>query len=75
MHGISMRENREIPRAPVPWCQGRAARERPRPQALDERSWEVRRPRSTCEVAEQRRAKLGRGGGGGKGAGQGERGQ
>ncbi len=31
MHGISMRENREIPRSPVLLITGRAARGRPRP--------------------------------------------
>ena len=31
MHGISMRENREIPRSPVPLITGRAAQGRPRP--------------------------------------------
>ena len=52
----------------------RAARGTLRRQALDERPREVRRPRSTCEAAEQARLARG-GGGGGKGAGQGERGQ
>ena len=33
MHGISMRENREIPRSPVGSITGRAAQGRPRPQA------------------------------------------
>ncbi len=33
MHGISMRENREVPRSPVPLSTGRAAQGRPRPQA------------------------------------------
>ncbi len=33
MYGISMRENREIPRLPVPSIKGRAARERLRPHA------------------------------------------
>jgi hypothetical protein len=51
----------------------RAAGGRPRPQAPDERAWEVGRPRGTGEAAEQGRAG-GRGGGGGKGAGQGQRG-
>ena len=31
MHGISMRENREIPRSPVWLITGRAAQGRPRP--------------------------------------------
>jgi hypothetical protein len=33
MYGISMRENREIPRLPVPLITGRAAQGRLRPQA------------------------------------------
>jgi len=33
MNGTSMRENREIPRSPVGLITGRAAQERPRPQA------------------------------------------
>ncbi|MDQ3106625.1 MAG: hypothetical protein M3Q68_02340 [Actinomycetota bacterium] len=33
MYGISMRENREIPRSPVRLIAGRAAQGRPRPQA------------------------------------------
>ena len=33
MHGVSMRENREIPRSPVGVISGRAAQERPRPYA------------------------------------------
>jgi hypothetical protein len=33
MYGISMRENREIPRSPVRLITGRAAQGRPRPQA------------------------------------------
>ena len=33
MHGISMRENREIPRSPAHMIRGRAARGRPRPHA------------------------------------------
>ena len=33
MHGVSMRENREIPRSPVRLITGRAAQGRPRPQA------------------------------------------
>src|SRR5215210_5876206 len=74
MHGISTRENREIPRSPGGLIAGRAARGTLRRYARDARSWEVRRPRSTCEAAEQRR-RAGDGGGGGKGAGRGERGQ
>jgi hypothetical protein len=31
MHGVSMRENREIPRSPVRRMVGRAAQARPRP--------------------------------------------
>jgi len=33
MYGISMHENREIPRSPAPLITGRAAQGRPRPQA------------------------------------------
>jgi hypothetical protein len=33
MYGISMRENREVPRSPVPPITGRAAQGRPRPDA------------------------------------------
>ena len=33
MYGISMRENREVPRSPVRLITGRAAQGRPRPQA------------------------------------------
>ena len=33
MHGVSVRENREIPRSPVRLNVGRAAQERPRPYA------------------------------------------
>jgi RNA-directed DNA polymerase len=33
MHGISMRENREVPRSPVLMIMGRAAQGRPRPHA------------------------------------------
>jgi hypothetical protein len=33
MHGISMRENREIPRSPVGLISGRVAQGRPRSQA------------------------------------------
>jgi hypothetical protein len=33
MHGISMRENREVPRSPVGLISGRAAQGRPRPHA------------------------------------------
>jgi len=33
MYGVSMRENREIPRSPVCLISGRAARGRPRPDA------------------------------------------
>ena len=33
MYGISMRENREVPRSPVRSITGRAAQGRPRPQA------------------------------------------
>ena len=66
-----MHENREIPRSPVGLIARRAAQGRPRPQAGDERAWEVRQPCSTCEPAEQGHA-CGCGGGGGKGAGQGE---
>jgi len=33
MHGISLRENREVPRSPVQVMVGRAAQGRPRPQA------------------------------------------
>ena len=33
MHGVSMRENREIPPSPFRLITGRAAQERPRPQA------------------------------------------
>ena len=33
MYGIFTRENREIPRSPVPLNTGRAAQGRPRPQA------------------------------------------
>ena len=33
MHGISMRENREVPRSPVHLIGGRAAQGRPRPHA------------------------------------------
>jgi len=33
MHGVSMRENREIPSPPVRLISGRAAQERPRPYA------------------------------------------
>ena len=33
MHGISMRENREIPRSPARLIAGRAAQGRPRPQS------------------------------------------
>jgi hypothetical protein len=33
MYGVSMRENREIPRSPVWLIAGRAAQGRPRPQA------------------------------------------
>jgi hypothetical protein len=33
MYGISMRENRQVPRSPVPLITGRAAQGRPRPQA------------------------------------------
>lgn len=33
MQRISMRENREVPRSPVPVIRGRAAQGRPRPQA------------------------------------------
>jgi hypothetical protein len=33
MHGISMRENREVPRSPAPLIGGRAAQGRPRPHA------------------------------------------
>jgi RNA-directed DNA polymerase len=33
MYGVSMRENREIPRSPVRVISGRAAQERPRPYA------------------------------------------
>jgi hypothetical protein len=31
MHGVSMRENREIPRSPAGWIARRAAQVRPRP--------------------------------------------
>ncbi len=33
MYGISMRENREVPRSPAGLITGRAAQGRPRPQA------------------------------------------
>ncbi len=33
MRGVSMRENREVPRSPVRWVTGRAAQRRPRPHA------------------------------------------
>jgi hypothetical protein len=33
MHGISMRENREVPHSPVRLISGRAAQGRPRPQS------------------------------------------
>ncbi len=33
MRGISMRENREVPRSPVRWVTGQAAQGRPRPHA------------------------------------------
>jgi hypothetical protein len=52
----------------------RDARGTLRRYALDERPWEVRQPRITCEAAEQARTSGG-GGGGGKGAAQGKRGQ
>src|SRR4051812_25576271 len=74
MHGIFGRENREIPWSPGGLIARRAARGTLRRHARDGRSWEVRRPRSTGEAAEQNRA-AGGGGGGGKGAGRGERGQ
>ena len=74
MHGIFMRENREIPRLPSHPNGMRAARRRLRPYARDERSWEVGSPHSTDEAAEQCRG-TGCGGGGGKGATQGERDQ
>src|SRR3954452_12448035 len=73
MHGISGRENTEIAWSPGGLIAGRAARGTLR-HARGERWWEVRRPRSTCEAAEEHRA-TGGGGGGGKGAGRGERGQ
>jgi len=74
MHGIFVRENREIPRLPSHPKRMRAARRRLRPYARDERSWEVGSPHSTDEAAEQCRG-TGGGGGGGKGATQGERDQ
>jgi hypothetical protein len=67
MYGISSRENREVPWSPGGLIAGRAARGTPRRIARDERSWEVRRLRSTCEAAEQARFG-GCGGGGGKAA-------
>lgn len=33
MRGVSMRENREVPRSPAWWVTGRAAQGRPRPHA------------------------------------------
>src|SRR3954447_5812776 len=74
MYGISSRENREVPWLPGGLIVGRAVRGTLRRNARDERSWEVRRLRSTCEAAEQPRGG-GCGGGGGKAAGRGERGQ
>ena len=88
MRGSSVRENREVPWSPVVWSMmprpgwfagwqiggRRVVRGTHSRDALDERLWEVRRPRSTCEAAEQRR-RAGGGGGGGKAAGRGERGQ
>ena len=56
MYGISMRENREIPRSPVR-CDDRAGRSgNAEAVSLDERSREVGQARSTCEAAEQGRA-------------------
>jgi hypothetical protein len=53
---------------------GRAAQERLRLYAWDERAWEVRQAGSTCEVTEQG-CGSGCGGGGGKQPGRGEHGQ
>src|SRR6266498_5392899 len=50
MHGVLMRENREIPCSPVQLTAGRAAQGTPRRYAWDERVWEVRWARSTCEA-------------------------
>ena len=72
MLGLFMRENREVPRLPVPLITGRAAQGRPRPHAWDARAWEVGSPRSTDEAAEQGNRC---GGGGGKGARRGEPGR
>ena len=72
MQGVSMRENREIPRPPVWLITWRAAQGRLRPYAWDVRAWEVGSPRSTDEAAEQGNRC---GGGGGKGARRGEPGR
>ena len=66
MCGIFMRENREVPCSSTPLITGWTARGTLRRHARDVRAWEVRHPRSTCEVAEQRRVSGG-GGDGGKG--------
>src|SRR5215470_13475765 len=74
--GLRPRARTETPRtrtgrswARPPQMGRRDASGSPRTYADDERDQEVGRPRSTCEVSEQRRA-TGGGGDGGKGAGQ-----
>ena len=76
--GLRPRARTEAPRAGTGRSHVRLWKERSqaapgssRTHAGDERTWEVGRPRSTWEAAEQSR-ETGRGGGGGKGAGQGE---
>jgi hypothetical protein len=53
MYGSSLRENREIPSLPVAVIGWRAVWATLRRYSQDERGWEVRRSRSTCEAAEQ----------------------